>query len=312
MLIALLDTGVDAATPYLHGHVLPGLDIAGTEPSAQAQAKPTDPSALEEHGTEMAGLLVGAGGPAGVTGVAPAATVLPLRVAGWQPDARGGYTVYSRTDQLLAGLERAVDPDGNGDAHDAARIALVPLVEPFAAFTDGPLARAVDGALRLDTLVVAAAGNDGPAGPAFGSVGGPAGAPAALAVGAADAGRNLTQVSVVVRAGLRRAVRPPRPPRRRHPALPGTRSLSVRSGPGSLLPARALTGGRPRRGRSRRRGSGHDRPSCCGCRRGRRDPRTAGRSRPAPSVSTAESVSRWSCSRRRSRVRCVPSPEQRS
>ena len=203
VLIALLDTGVDAATPYLHGHVLPGLDIAGTEPSAQAQAKPTDPSALEEHGTEMAGLLVGAGGPAAVTGVAPAATVLPLRVAGWQPDARGGYTIYSRTDQLLAGLERAVDPDGNGDAHDAARIALVPLVEPFAAFTDGPLARAVDGALRLDTLVVAAAGNDGPAGPAFGSVGGPAGAPAALAVGAADAGRNLTQVRVVVRAGLR-------------------------------------------------------------------------------------------------------------
>ncbi len=203
VLIALLDTGVDAGTPYLHGHVLPGLDIAGTEPSAQAQAKPTDPSALEEHGTEMAGLLVGAGGPAGVTGVAPAATVLPLRVAGWQPDVRGGYTIYARTDQLLAGLERAVDPDGNGDAHDAARVALVPLVEPFAAFTDGPLERAVDGALRLDTLVVAAAGNDGPAGPAFGSVGGPAGAPAALAVGAADAGRNLTQVRVVVRAGLR-------------------------------------------------------------------------------------------------------------
>ena len=203
VLIALLDTGVDAATPYLHGHVLPGLDIVGTEPSAQAQAKPTDPSTLEAHGTEMAGLLVGAGGPAGVTGVAPAATVLPLRVAGWQADARGGYTVYARTDQLLAGLERAVDPDGNGDAHDAARVALVPLVEPFAAFTDGPLARAVDGALRLDTLVVAAAGNDGPAGPAFGSVGGPAGAPDALAVGAADAGRNLTEVRVVVRAGLR-------------------------------------------------------------------------------------------------------------
>ena len=228
----------------------------------------------------MAGLLVGAGGPAGVTGVAPAATVLPLRVAGWQPDARGDYAVYSRTDQLLAGLERAVDPDGNGDAHDAARIALVPLVEPFAAFTDGPLARAVDGALRLDTLVVAAAGNDGPAGPAFGSVGGPAGAPSALAVGAADAGRNLTQVRVVVRAGLRVLFDRLVPLVGGTPPSPDTRSLSVRSGPGSLLPARALTGGRPRRGRSRRRGSGHDRPSCCGCRRGRRDPaRPAGRAR---------------------------------
>ena len=181
----------------------PGIDVVGTAPDARPKAKPTDPSALEAHGTEMAGLLVGAGGPAGLTGVAPAATVLPIRVAGWQADAEGGYTVYARTDQLLAGLERAVDPDRNGDAHDAARIALIPLVEPFAAFTDGPLARAVDGALRLDTLVVAAAGNDGPAGPAFGSVGGPAGAPSAVAVGAADAGRPITQVRVVVRAGLR-------------------------------------------------------------------------------------------------------------
>ncbi|HEY7604806.1 MAG TPA: S8 family serine peptidase [Gaiellaceae bacterium] len=202
VLIALLDTGVDLSTPYLHGHVLPGIDIAGTAPTAQAQAKPTDPAAIEAHGTEMAGLLVGAGGPAGVTGVAPAATVLPIRVAGWQTDARGGYTVYARADQLLAGLERAVDPDGNGDAHDAARVALVPLVEPFAAFADGPLARAVEGAVDLDTLVVAAAGNDGPAGPAFGSIGGPAGAPGAVAVGAADSRPFLTQVRVVVRAGL--------------------------------------------------------------------------------------------------------------
>jgi subtilisin family serine protease len=201
--IALLDTGVDAGTPYLHGHVLPGLDVAGSAPDARPQAKPTDPSALEQHGTEMAGLLVGSGGPGDLTGVAPAATVLPIRVAGWQADAAGGYTIYARSDQLIAGLERAVDPDRNGDAHDAARIALVPLVEPFAAFADDPVARAVEGALRLDTLIVAAAGNDGPAGPAFGSVGGPAGAPSALAVGAADAGRSVTEVRVVVRAGLR-------------------------------------------------------------------------------------------------------------
>ena len=200
--IALLDTGVDLRKPYLHGHVLDGFDVLGGGADARAVAKPTDPAQLERHGTEMAGLLVGASGTAGLAGVAPAATVLPIRVAGWQPDERGGYTVSARTDQLLAGLERAVDPDGDGDAHDAARIALIPLVEPFAAFGDSPLARAAAGALRLDTLVVAAAGNDGPAGPAFGSIGGPAGAPAALSVGAADARRVTQQVRVVVRAGL--------------------------------------------------------------------------------------------------------------
>ena len=114
-------------TPYVHGRVLPGVDVVGGATDAAAQAKPTDPAAVEAHGTEMAGLLVGAGGPGGLAGVAPAATVFPIRVAGWQPDARGGYAIYSRTDQLLAGLERAVDPDGNGDAHDAARVTLVPL-----------------------------------------------------------------------------------------------------------------------------------------------------------------------------------------
>jgi hypothetical protein len=200
--IALLDTGVDLHKAYLHGHVLDGIDVVGDHPDARAVADPADSTQVERHGTEMAGLLVGSGGPGGLGGVASAATVLPIRVAGWQPDQHGGYSVYARTDQLLAGLERAVDPNGDGDAHDAARIALLPLAEPFAAFSDSPLARAVAGALRLDTLVVAPAGNDGPAGPAFGSIGGPAGAPAALAVGAADARRAIQQVRVVARAGL--------------------------------------------------------------------------------------------------------------
>ena len=124
----------------------------------------------------MAGLLVGSGGPDGLQGVAPGATVFPIRVAGWQPDAEGRSIVYGRSDQLIAGLERAVDPDGDGDAHDAARIALIGLAEPFASFADSPESRAVEGALALDTLVVAPAGNDGAAGPLYGSLGGPSAA----------------------------------------------------------------------------------------------------------------------------------------
>jgi minor extracellular serine protease Vpr len=200
--VALLDTGVDRTAPYLHGHVLEGVDIVGSASDAQPQRNPGYGSALELHGTETAGIVVGAGGPARLSGVASGATVFPIRVAGWQPDGRGSFAVYSRTDQILAGLERAVDPNLDGDAHDAARIVLVPLVEPFAAFPDTPLARAVRGALRLDTLVVTAAGNDGPAGPVFGSVGGPGGAAEALTVGAADLRRRVGDVPVVVRAGL--------------------------------------------------------------------------------------------------------------
>ncbi len=200
--IALLDTGVDEAHPYLRGKVLPGIDIVGGGDDATARSNPQDPSQIERHGTELAGILVGAGGPAGLHGVAPGANILPIRVAGWQPATDGHELVYGRTDQLIAGLDRAVDPNGDGDAHDAVRVALLGVAEPYAAFTDGPEALAVQGALDLNTVVVTPAGNDGSAGPSFGSVAGPAGAPGALAVGATDSRTALPRVRVVLRLGL--------------------------------------------------------------------------------------------------------------
>src|SRR3954469_8766622 len=200
--IALLDTGVDRAQPFLRGRVQDGYDVLTGGFSAPAATKPDDATRLERHGTEMAGVLVGGGGPEGLAGVATGASVLPIRVAGWQPDIAGGWAVYSRTDQLIAGLERAVDPNQDGDAHDAARVALVALAAPYAAFADAPDAHAVEGALDLDTLVVTPAGNDGPGGPAFGSLSSPGAAPAALSVGAADLRSQTEQFGAVVRVGL--------------------------------------------------------------------------------------------------------------
>jgi len=201
--IALLDTGVDPAVPYLRGRVLDGIDVIGGDAGALAAVNPDDPAQIERHGTEMAGLLVGAGGPAGLSGVATGASVLPIRVAGWQPDGLGHRAIYARSDQLIAGLDRAVDPNDDGDAHDAARVALVALAEPFAGFADGPEARAVAGALALDTLVVAPAGNDGAAAPGYGDLSGPGGAPDALTVGALDARVRIDRVRVLVRSGLK-------------------------------------------------------------------------------------------------------------
>jgi subtilisin family serine protease len=201
--IALLDTGVDPTVPYLRGRVLSGIDLVGGDAGALAASRPDAPGQLERHGTEMAGLLVGGGGPFGLEGVAPGASVLPVRVAGWQADALGHWTIYARSDQIVAGLERAVDPNDDGDAHDAARVALIALAEPFAGFDDTPEARAVAGASALDTLVVAPAGNDGAFASAYGDVAGPGGAPAALTVGAADARANVDEARIVVRTGLR-------------------------------------------------------------------------------------------------------------
>jgi subtilisin family serine protease len=201
--IALLDTGVDATHPYLRERITEGFDLLDPEARVLPRQHPDDPALVEEHGTQMAGLLVGRGGPGRLEGTAPGATVLPIRVAGWQPNSEGGFSVYGRTDQLLAGLEKAVDPNDDGSSLDAVRVAVVGVAEPFAAFTDGPVARAVAGATRLDTLVVAPAGNDGPAGPGYGSIAGPGGAPAALTVGAADSRARTASARVVVRAGLR-------------------------------------------------------------------------------------------------------------
>jgi subtilisin family serine protease len=200
--IALLDTGVDFSNTYLRGHVLPGDDVISGNDNAHAVVDPQDSSQIETHGTELAGILAGSGGPAGLHGVAPGAMVLPIRVAGWQQTAAGTDAVYARSDQLIAGLELAVDPNQDGDAHDAVRVALDGVVEPYAGFTDDAEAQAVKGALTLGTVVVAPAGNDGDAGPTFGSIAGPAAAPASVAVAATDSRATLAGARVVVRIGL--------------------------------------------------------------------------------------------------------------
>jgi subtilisin family serine protease len=200
--IALLDTGVDLSHPYLGGRVEPGVDLVSRTADARAQPNPQNPGQLERHGTELAGVLVGSGGPRGLHGVAPGASVLPIRIAGWQRTAAGRDAVYARSDQIVAGLERAVDPNGDGDATDAVRIALLGVAEPFASFADSPEAQAVAGATALDTLVVLPAGNDGAAGPLFGSVAGPGGTPAALVVAATDSRPATSTARVVFHQGV--------------------------------------------------------------------------------------------------------------
>jgi subtilisin family serine protease len=236
VVIAVLDTGVEGTHPFLLGQVEDGRDLVDRDGDAAPEANPGDASRLERHGTQLAGILVGSEGPAELAGVAPRASVLPIRVAGWQRNARGSWGVFGRTDQLVAGLERAVDPNGDGVALDAARIALVGVVEPFAAFADSPSARAAAGALRLDTLVVAPAGNDGFAGPGYGSIAGPGGSPGALTVGAVDLRRSTETVRVVLRSGLELAFD------RRVPlagAVAPSRHLTLPVGAPRLPPARS-------------------------------------------------------------------------
>jgi hypothetical protein len=209
--IALLDTGVDRFHPGLRGRVGTGHDLVSGDEAAR----------LETHGTRMAGLALR---------VAPAARIVPLRILGWQR-TEDGTAAAGRGDLLIAGLERAVDPNGDGATNDAVQVALAPVVEPFAAFTDSPEARAVTGASDLGTLVVAPSGNDGDAGLGFGSVGAPGSAPDALSVGALDTRRGVFEVQARLVVGDRTVADEP------------ARILgAVRTGKGMTLGVSALLG----------------------------------------------------------------------
>lgn len=73
VVVAVLDTGVDAGHPDLKGAVLPGRQIVQNKPAGNDDGV--------GHGTGMAGLIAGRGHGSGdgILGIAPAAKILPIR-----------------------------------------------------------------------------------------------------------------------------------------------------------------------------------------------------------------------------------------
>ena len=165
--VAVLDTGVDSNA--LNGFADPGYDAVDRD----RDPKPgTDRGRKETSGTALAGVVARAG-----------ERVLPIRIASLRASG-GAVEAVATTDQLIAGLEHAVDPNGDGDTSDHVPVALVGVNAPYAGFSNSPEADAVVGAGGLGTLVVAPAGNEGAAAPGSGTIGSPASARDALAVGA--------------------------------------------------------------------------------------------------------------------------------
>src|SRR4051794_39652315 len=188
--VALLDTGVDVRAPGLAGRVVRGYDAVGGRARGGS------------HGTQVAAVLVQALGSSG-------GKIVSVRIAGLRRDrCSGSRAEFGTTDQLLAGLERTVDPDGDGDTSDHIPVALVGMNSPYAGFADSPDAVGASAARALGTLVVAPAGNEGRSGGPLGTVGAPAAAPGVLAVGALDGGGGpaLPSVEVGLASGEGRAL----------------------------------------------------------------------------------------------------------
>ncbi|MBK9715828.1 MAG: S8 family serine peptidase [Kouleothrix sp.] len=196
--------------------VVGGYDFAGDAYNAGDSAHSTpapDPDPLEcnkppatgsdpalGQGTRVAGIAAGFGvaadgttyhGPYGASvdysslkvrpGVAPEAALYALKVFG----------CHGSTTLLGAAIERALDPDGNGDPADRLDVLLITLGTPFGS-ADDPDALAVDSAVRAGMVVVVAAGNTLST---FYSVSSPASARLAIAVGASTGAGGMAPLS---------------------------------------------------------------------------------------------------------------------
>ena len=200
--IALIDAGVDPSHPWLGGGIGPTFPIIGGADLVDGDDDPrpseADP-ALEAHGTQMASLVLRS--PA-LQGLAPADVprLLAYRVVAPEP-VGGRLRPLARTDRVLAALERAVDPNGDGDPDDGAEVILLGLADGFAGGGADPVSDALASADRVGATVVAPAGNDGPTFSRPGSVGGPASGPTVLAVGGLSAPQSARTALLDVRLG---------------------------------------------------------------------------------------------------------------
>jgi hypothetical protein len=159
VLVAVIDSGVDATHPELQGAIADGYDALGT------------PEAPHAHGTAIAGAIAAR---ARLMGAAPAARILAIRAFG-----AAGTSAEATTFAILKGIEFA-----------AAKNARV-INMSFAGPADPALARHLAAAKARGAVLVAASGNFGPKSPPQY----PAADPNVIAASATDADDKLFKAS---------------------------------------------------------------------------------------------------------------------
>jgi serine protease len=137
--VAVVDTGVDAAHPDLQGRVLPGYDFVSGD------ATPQDG---QGHGTHVSGIIAAdANNGVGVDSVAPGAKILPVRVLG---DNGSGTSTA-----VAAGIDWAASHGA-----DVINLSLSGSIPLGGLGQESDIDAAIGRALARGVVVVAAAGND--------------------------------------------------------------------------------------------------------------------------------------------------------
>ena len=141
--VAIVDTGVAYTHPDLGGCLGAACKVIRGYDFVNADSNPQDDHG---HGTHVAGIVAANGV---VRGIAPDARLLAYKVLNANGDG------FSST--VIAGIDAAVDPDGNPATNDGAHVINLSLGgdgDP-----DDPLSQAVDNVSLHGVTVVVAAGN---------------------------------------------------------------------------------------------------------------------------------------------------------
>jgi type VII secretion-associated serine protease mycosin len=161
VVVAVIDSGVDATHPDLAGQVEAGKGF-GADAAPDGRR---DEDAREGHGTSMAGLIAGrGGGPDHVLGIAPKATIMPISTG-----------VRPTVNEIADGIRWAVD--------HGAGVINISIGRPGNDVSVNEELSAIKYALDHNVVIVAAAGNSSQSG---NGVAWPAKAPGVVAVAGLD------------------------------------------------------------------------------------------------------------------------------
>jgi serine protease AprX len=147
--IAILDTGVDYTHPDLANSYVEGYDFINNDND------PMDDN-WNSHGTHCAGILVGNGtnSEGQYVGVAPYADLYVYKVLDHK--GNGNWSTF------LAGLQAAMDPNGDDDNSDHVDIISISFGTNNAGSPNDEISKKIDEIVENGTIVVTAAGNLGP------------------------------------------------------------------------------------------------------------------------------------------------------
>lgn len=184
VVVAVVDSGVDADNPHLSGALIGGTDLVGDGAGRGGYAD------TDGHGTALAGIIAARQiDGSGVVGLAPDARILSVRVFGSSSPDQQNPAAAPSVARLAEGIRYAAD-------HHAQIINV-----SLSTAQDSPdLRDAVAYAASRGSLVIASAGNrdstlsidkDGADGPRY-----PAGDPGALGVTATGSGGVVTSASI--------------------------------------------------------------------------------------------------------------------